>query len=73
MATPTIGCEVATADGAKLGEVKELRGNYFKVDAPRRRDYWLSIGDITADDGKTIQLLFPRNLLGLHKLNAPPV
>jgi hypothetical protein len=36
------GQAVFTIDGDKLGEVKELRGDYFKVDASMQPDYWLS-------------------------------
>ncbi|HMO53612.1 MAG TPA: hypothetical protein PJ994_03840 [Tepidiformaceae bacterium] len=37
------GLDVFTRDGTRLGEVKELRGEYFKVDAPMAPDYWLSL------------------------------
>jgi hypothetical protein len=36
------GCPIFTQDGNHIGEVKEIRGRYFKVDAPMRPDYWLS-------------------------------
>jgi hypothetical protein len=37
----SVGASVVTSDGELLGEVKELRGPYFKVAAPRRPDFWL--------------------------------
>lgn len=37
----TIGAPFVTSDGELLGEVKELRGPYFKVAARGRLDYWL--------------------------------
>jgi hypothetical protein len=37
-----IGTDVYTTDGDKLGTVKELRGDYFKVDASMQPDYWLA-------------------------------
>jgi len=37
----TVGASVVTSDGERLGEVKELRGPYFKVAAPWRPDFWL--------------------------------
>ena len=46
----TIGCPVFTADGDEIGRVKEIRGRYFKVDAPMRPDYWL-IYDVLTGDG----------------------
>lgn len=35
------GAEVYTLDGEKLGKVKTVRSDYFKVDAPMKPDYWL--------------------------------
>lgn len=37
-----IGTEVYTVDGDKLGTVKEVRGDYFKVDSSMHPDYWLA-------------------------------
>jgi len=36
------GQPVFDCDGEKLGEVKEVRGEYFKVDAPMHQDYWIA-------------------------------
>jgi hypothetical protein len=36
-----IGADIYTSDGDRLGKVKEVRGAYFKVDAPMHTDYWL--------------------------------
>lgn len=38
-----IGSEVYTLDGNKLGKVKEIRDEYFKVDSSMKPDYWLSL------------------------------
>lgn len=35
------GMAVYTMDNERLGEVKEVRGAYFKVDASMEPDYWL--------------------------------
>ncbi len=35
------GCEVYTEDGHRLGEVKEVRGNFAKIDARLQPDYRL--------------------------------
>jgi len=38
----TVGSEVRTLDGQKIGVISELRGRYFKVKTSRwQRDYWL--------------------------------
>ena len=39
--TPTVGSDIFTADRERLGVVKEVSGNYFKVNAPMQPDYWL--------------------------------
>ncbi len=41
MTTP-IGSDVYTSDGSKLGTIKEVRDEYFKVGASMQPDYWLS-------------------------------
>ena len=38
---PSTGADVYTTDGEKLGTVKAVRLDYFQVDAPMKRDYWL--------------------------------
>ena len=35
------GTTVYASDGEELGTVKEIRGDYFKIDAPMSKDYWL--------------------------------
>ena len=40
------GAEVMTTDGAKLGKVKEVSDDSFKVDAPMQRDYWLDLDTV---------------------------
>ena len=40
------GAEVLTADGMKLGKVKEVSDDCFKVDAPMQPDYWLDFSTI---------------------------
>lgn len=43
---PLVGAEVFTSDGDKLGTVKALRGELFKVDASMHPDYWLSSSSV---------------------------
>ena len=38
---PVVGAPVFTRDGHWLGDVKEVRGPYFKVAVPLHPDYWL--------------------------------
>jgi hypothetical protein len=46
-----VGAPVFTRDGERLGDIKELRGPYFKVAAPMRPDYWLQL-TFAAPDAK---------------------
>ena len=43
------GAEVFTTDGEKLGTVKAVRPDYFQVDAPMKRDYWLRTDCVDAN------------------------
>ena len=69
--TPTIGCDIVTADGEKLGEVKEVQGNYFKVDASMAPDYWLPSRDIVDIEGTHVRLAFLKAYLDEHKHDEP--
>lgn len=58
------GVEVYTRDGNRLGEVKELRGEYFKVDAPMAQDYWLSCDAVLAGPGvNRVEVTFNKDQL----------
>ena len=67
--TPTSGCEVRTADGERIGEVKATRGDYFKVDVPMRPDYWLANWDIADMEPGGLRLNFMKKEIAEHKLN----
>ena len=66
--TPTVGCEVYTADGSKLGTIKEVQGVYFKVDAPMATDYWLANECVRgAGMGNRVDVSFDKGELDKHK------
>ncbi len=49
------GAPIFTRDARQIGKVREVSssGSFFKVDAPRRRDFWLSRDDVaTAEQGR---------------------
>jgi len=48
------GSPVYSQDGDQLGTVKEVRGQYFKVDAPMQRDYWLRTDAVQSDGGRLV-------------------
>ena len=66
-----IGAEVVTADGKKLGTVKQAEGGAFLVNAPRQLDYWLEadlVGNATAE---RVELLIKQGDLGPYKMDNP--
>ena len=67
----TEGAVVYAADGDQLGTVKEVRGQYFKVDAPMRPDYWLPVAVVHAAVGGELQLGFDKDRLGEYTVAAP--
>ena len=68
---PTVSSDIFTADREKLGVVKEVSGDYFKVDAPMQPDYWLPARQIVDIEDGQIRLGFVNEDLGLHKLAEP--
>ena len=65
------GCEIYTADGDKVGTVKEVRGDSFKVDAKMQMDYWLACSNITSTDSDRVVLGFSKDRLGDFKMDMP--
>jgi hypothetical protein len=64
---------VYTMDGNELGEIKEVRGDFFKVDVSMQPDYWLSTecirgGTLAAD---RVTLAVGRDRLGDFKVKNP--
>jgi rRNA processing protein Gar1 len=66
---PAVGAEVLTADGDKLGTVKEVSGTCFKVNAPMRPDYWLGVDTIgsASSTGGAVHLNITKDRLGEAK------
>lgn len=67
----TTGCPVFTQDGEQLGDVKEISGNYFKVDAPMARDYWLSRDCILSCSDDRVTLNLTKDSVGDQKMDEP--
>ena len=70
---PVLKAPILTADGEELGQVGEVIGQFFKVDVPMRRDYWLDCTDITTVEGDVplIVLSFKKAELDAHKRKEP--
>jgi len=69
----TVGTPIYTQDGAKLGKVKEVRGQAFKIETGLlQRDYWLpaaSVSEAVPDVAVTLNV--EKNQIGTHKIDEP--
>lgn len=54
MDSTMVGQTVYSADGGELGTVKEIKGRFFKVDAPMQPDYWLSTNAVQQSGGRLV-------------------
>lgn len=68
---PAAGASVWTSDGKQFGYVKEVRGDYFKVDIPWAADYWLACAHIAEVDGPRTILRLRHDELDGHRLEQP--
>jgi len=64
------GRQIYTVEGEKLGTVSEISGSYLHVDAPWKRDYWLSAEYIDRANGG-VYMNFPKTRLDEYKLSEP--
>lgn len=68
------GTDIYTADNDKIGQVKEVRGGYFKVDAMGQPDYWLETACCASGyTGGEVHLVFTKDKLGEHKIDEARV
>ena len=68
------GTDIYTSDGDKIGEVKEVRGRYFKVNAAGQPDYWLETECCAAGyTSGDVRLVFTKDKLGDHKIDESMV
>lgn len=65
------GLPVYTADGDQIGEVKEVRGESFKIDAPMRPDYWLRRDCVLSFSIERVTLSCGKDKLDDYKVAAP--
>ena len=60
-----IGSSVHAQGGEPVGHVKDMRGGWFKVNAPLQPDYWLSTDLVSSSaDGR---ILLTVDMDGLHR------
>jgi hypothetical protein len=66
-----IDADVITLDQSKLGTVREIQGECFKVNAPWEPDYWLPLSCVSTATGDRVLLSFNKNRLDDYKLSEP--
>ena len=65
----TVGSEVQTLDGQKIGVISELQRNYFKIKTSRfQRDYWLRTDSVRSSDQQQVVLNVPKAQLEAIKM-----
>jgi len=66
-----VGMPIISEDDERIGSVKDIEGNFIKVDAFMSRDYWLH-GDyaVRVSDG-AVHMSFPKRELAAYKMNSP--
>jgi hypothetical protein len=65
------GRAVWTADDAKLGTVKDVRLDGFKVGAPKQPSYWLPMSTVRSSGPDGLQLAFEKDHLSDFKREEP--
>ena len=69
----TVGTPVYARDGEKIGTVKEVRGQAFKVETGLlQKDYWLpgeSVAEAVPDAAVTLAV--EKNQIDAHKIEEP--
>lgn len=63
------GARVRSSDGHDLGQVKEVLGSYFKVDASMTPDYWLPQSIIESADQSEVVLSADRDTIGGYEVD----
>ena len=66
-----VGAPVIAQDGDQLGTVKEVRGTFFKVDAPMQPDFWLRTDCVAQSSSGEVRLGFSKDRLGDYQFSSP--
>lgn len=68
---PETGTPIVASDGKRIGRVKEVQGDYLKVDARWARDYWLTCEEVFSADSEKTVLVIPSDGVNLYKRSKP--
>ncbi|MEO9254884.1 MAG: hypothetical protein ABI305_05050, partial [Tepidiformaceae bacterium] len=67
----SLGAAVVTRDGKTVGNIKDIRGNFIKVDAPHKMDFWLTKGVVSEANTKQATLMVDNDKLGDFHRDEP--
>lgn len=65
------GKPVMSGDGKRLGTVKEVAGDRFKIDRRILPDYWLAIEYVDHVEPDLVQMVLTKEGMGAAKVEAP--
>ena len=65
------GTPIITRDSQSIGTVKEVRGAFFKVDAPHEMDYWLTKGLVSEANAQQATLMVDNDKVGDFHRDEP--
>ena len=66
-----VGQPIYTRDGEKIGDVKEVRDEYIKVDAALQPDYWLRRDLVLSYTTERVTMTFDKADLPGQKVEPP--
>jgi hypothetical protein len=66
-----IGFDVFTVDGLPVGRVGEIAGDFMRIDAHLRPDFWLRLDDATNVEARSVTLAYPKDALAQHMHSSP--
>jgi hypothetical protein len=65
------GATVVSGDGKRLGTVKEIAGDRFKLERRLLPDYWLAMEYVDYASDGLVQMVLPREGIGAARIEAP--
>lgn len=65
------GLAVFTLDGTELGQVSDVRGDFFKVNAPLQPDFWLPCAQALSFNIRRVTMNFNIDRLNQYKSDQP--
>lgn len=66
-----VGYPVHTSEGEHIGDIKEVRGAVFKVNARMQPDYWLQTQFVRSTANDRVTMEFKKDDLGDYKVEEP--